>query len=129
MRNQDSNPGPPGPKAECHEMEKHDRENVFYVLKASLSTLHNIARCTGVKYYFKEIKTAEADSSQISPWTSIRLFFHKTDQVVDARRSCVSHQCPHNFVAFGLLRLRVPWVESHSNSVWVLDDNLKHNIY
>ncbi|KAK3690730.1 hypothetical protein RRG08_061170 [Elysia crispata] len=34
-------------------------KNVFYVLKASLSTLHNIARCTGVKHYFKEIKTAE----------------------------------------------------------------------
>ncbi|XP_059141325.1 uncharacterized protein LOC131929220 isoform X2 [Physella acuta] len=34
-------------------------KNVYYVLKASLSTLHNIARCTGVKHHFKEIKTAE----------------------------------------------------------------------
>uniref|UniRef100_A0A2C9JLY3 TIR domain-containing protein n=1 Tax=Biomphalaria glabrata TaxID=6526 RepID=A0A2C9JLY3_BIOGL len=34
-------------------------KNVYYVLKASLSTLHNIARCTGVKHHFKDIKTAE----------------------------------------------------------------------
>ncbi|CAG5114457.1 unnamed protein product, partial [Candidula unifasciata] len=34
-------------------------KNVYYVLKASMSTLHNIARCAGVLHHFKEMKTAE----------------------------------------------------------------------
>ncbi|KAK7481464.1 hypothetical protein BaRGS_00027315, partial [Batillaria attramentaria] len=34
-------------------------KNVYYVLKASLSTLHNIARCPDVRHYFKDNKTAE----------------------------------------------------------------------
>ncbi|XP_012942420.1 uncharacterized protein LOC101845869 [Aplysia californica] len=41
-------------------------KNVYYVLKASLSILHNIARCTGVKHHFKEIKTAEVVMPLIS---------------------------------------------------------------
>ncbi|XP_055872747.1 uncharacterized protein LOC106059484 isoform X3 [Biomphalaria glabrata] len=41
-------------------------KNVYYVLKASLSTLHNIARCTGVKHHFKDIKTAEVVMPLIS---------------------------------------------------------------
>ncbi|BFZ13606.1 hypothetical protein BsWGS_16645 [Bradybaena similaris] len=40
-------------------LENMHSKNVYYVLKASLSTLHNIARCTGVKHHFKEIKTTE----------------------------------------------------------------------
>ncbi|BFZ25773.1 hypothetical protein BsWGS_28812 [Bradybaena similaris] len=34
-------------------------KNVYYVLKASLSTLHNIARCAGVLHHFREMKTLE----------------------------------------------------------------------
>ncbi|XP_070182482.1 uncharacterized protein [Littorina saxatilis] len=34
-------------------------KNVYYVLKASLSTLHNIARSPDVRHYFKENNTSE----------------------------------------------------------------------
>lgn len=34
-------------------------QNVYYVIKASLSILHNIARNPDVKHYFKEHKTSE----------------------------------------------------------------------
>ncbi|PVD36234.1 hypothetical protein C0Q70_03212 [Pomacea canaliculata] len=48
-------------------------KNVYYVLKASLSTLHNIARCSDVKHFFKENKTAEV----IMPFISMKDEFLK----------------------------------------------------
>jgi len=34
-------------------------QNVFYVIKASLSILHNIAKTAGLKHLFDENKTSE----------------------------------------------------------------------
>ncbi|GFN81245.1 hypothetical protein PoB_000775100 [Plakobranchus ocellatus] len=40
-------------------LDNMQNEKAYHVLAASLSTLHNIARRTGVKHYNKKIKTAE----------------------------------------------------------------------
>ena len=41
-------------------------QNVYYVLKASLSTLHNIARSADVRHYFKENKTSEVSTATVA---------------------------------------------------------------
>ncbi|XP_064596403.1 uncharacterized protein LOC135463013 [Liolophura sinensis] len=49
-------------------------KNVYYVIKASLSILHNIARNPDVKHYFKEHKTSEV----------IRPFIENSDEMLKA---------------------------------------------
>ena len=41
-------------------------QNVYYVIKASMSILHNIARNPTAKTFFKENKTSEVIHSQLN---------------------------------------------------------------